>query len=143
MRPETLDSEENLDHFLAAFASCTLPKEQFTHAGHITVAASYLFQSSATQVLPQIRIAIRRFNESVGGANTETAGYHETLTVFWLRIVEAHLNQNQPASRLQATRLAVSAFSSRSGLHKDYYSGDVVQNTIARRQWLQPDLRPL
>ena len=143
MHPETLASEENLAHFLASFAACILPKEQFSHAGHVTVAASYLFQSSAADVLPRIRAAIRAFNESVGGANTETAGYHETLTIFWLRIVENHLAETHPASQLEAARGAVAAFASQSSLFKTYYSGDIVADRTARREWVAPNLRPL
>jgi hypothetical protein len=143
MRPETIDTEENLAGFLAAFAGCSLPKEEFTHAGHVTVAASYLYGSDVAAVLPRIRIEIRRFNESVGGANTETAGYHETLTVFWLRVVDGLLREKQPGSRLEAVRMAVAAFGGRSGLHKEYYSGDVVGNRVARREWVEPDLSAL
>jgi hypothetical protein len=143
MSPETLDSEENLAAFLAAFEGHTLPKTAFTHAAHATVAACYLHTSDAATVLPKIRAAIRSFNESVGGANTETAGYHETLTVFWLRIVDRLLSEKSPASRLQAARLAVANFGEGRGLHTAYYSGDIVNNRIARRQWIEPDLQPL
>jgi hypothetical protein len=143
MSPETLDSEENLAAFLAAFEGHTLPKTAFTHAAHVTVAACYLHASDAATVLPKIRTAIRSFNESVGGANTETAGYHETLTVFWLRIVEASLRQNPSATRLSAARHAVATLGKERTLHTAYYSGDIVANRMARREWIEPDLQPL
>jgi hypothetical protein len=143
MSPETLESEENLTAFLAAFECHTLPKTAFTHAAHVTVAACYLHASDAGEVLPKMRAAISSFNESVGGANTETAGYHETLTVFWLRLVEDLLRQNSPASHLASAQLAVATFGESRGLHKDYYSGDVVTDRRARREWVEPDLQPL
>lgn len=143
MSPETVESEENLAAFLAAFEGHTLSKTAFTHAAHVAVAACYLHASDADAVLPKMRTAIGSFNESVGGANTESAGYHETLTVFWLRLVENLLRRNSPASRLASAQLAVATFGGSRGLHKDYYSGDVVADRRARREWVEPDLQPL
>jgi hypothetical protein len=140
---DPLASEESLAAFVAAFEGHTLPKEAFTHAAHVTVAACYLHGANSDVVLPRIRQAIRSFNESVGGANTKTAGYHETLTVFWLRVVERKLNEVRPASRLEAARQAVAAYGDRRELHAEYYSGDVVKDTNARREWREPDLKAI
>ena len=30
-------------------------------------------------------MCVGRYNEAVGGKNTETSGYHETITVFWIK----------------------------------------------------------
>jgi hypothetical protein len=90
-----------------------------------------------------MRARISAFNLSVGGANTPTSGYHETLTHFWLLIVAELLRQRQPASRLEAAQQAVAAFGQARTLHTLYYSGDVVKDSEARRQWRQPDLLPL
>ena len=143
MDPKTLESDANLAAFLSAFENHTLPKTAFTHAAHVTVAACYLFHSNTAAVLPKMRANIRSFNESVGGANTATAGYHETLTVLWLRLVDRLLRQQNPTSRLHAAQQAVATFGDQRTLHTSYYSGNVVANTQARREWLEPDLQPL
>jgi hypothetical protein len=143
MRKEHLASAETLDRFLQSFEDRTLPKSEFTHGAHLTVAAVYLFDSDAATVLPLMRDRISAFNVAVGGANTSTAGYHETLTRFWLLVVQHHLRSVRPATCLEAARQALAAFGEERALHTRYYSGDVVKDSAARREWRSPDLLPL
>ena len=143
MRHEHLSSDEAFDRFLAGFEAGTLPKAEWTHGAHIAVGASYLFGSGVVSVLPLMRYRISAYNVAAGGANTETSGYHETLTRFWLNIIAAFLHRSAPASRLEAARLAVAEFGQRRSLHTHYYSGNVVTDNFARREWRAPDLQPL
>jgi hypothetical protein len=143
MRLEHLASDEALDGFLSGFETGTLPKTEWTHGAHVAVAASYLFDSDFAAVLPLMRERICAYNLAVGTANTETSGYHETLTHFWLAIVSDFLCNRKPASCLEAVREAVAAFGEERALHKLYYSGDVVRDTAARRRWREPDLLAL
>ena len=129
--------------FLRGFEQGTLAKSEWTHGAHVATAAYYLFDSGFENVLPLMRARIRAFNESVGGANTTTSGYHETHTHFWLLTVVDLLHQCQPASRLEAARQAVAVFGEARTLHTLYYSGDVVKDTAARQQWREPDLLPV
>ncbi len=138
-----LASEKTLDEFLHAFFHHTLPKAQWTHAAHVTVAACLLHKSRVPSVLPVVRNAISSYNLSVGTQNTDTSGYHETLTIFWLRVVAQSLRQSPSASRLQAVRSIVAAYGAERSLHRLYYSRDIVTCTAARRAWVEPDLKPL
>ncbi len=143
MRPEHLATQEALDSFLRGFDQGSPPKSEWTHGAHIAAAASYLLDSNVEVILPLMRARISAYNLAVGGANTATSGYHETLTQFWLLIVAELLRQRQPASRLEAARQAVAIFGEARTLHTLYYSGDVVPDSAARQQWRQPDLLPL
>ena len=143
MRQEHLASPEALDAFLLGFEQGKLAKSEWTHGAHVAVAGYYLFDSNFETVLPLMRTRISAFNLAVGGANTETSGYHETLTHFWLLIVAELLRQRQPTSRFEAARQTVAIFGEARTLHTLYYSGNVVQDTEARRQWRAPDLLPL
>jgi len=138
-----LASEETLDRFLHAFFHHTLPKAQWTHAAHVTVAACLLHQGEVPFVLPVVRDAICSYNLSVGTQNTDTSGYHETLTIFWLKVVAQSLRQSPSPSRLQAVRSIVAAYGAERSLHRLYYSWDIVTCTAARRAWVEPDLKPL
>ncbi len=64
----------------------TLPKAQWTHAAHVAVGSYYAvcYRDSA---LEKTRAGILRYNQAAGTANTETSGYHETLTCFWAGIL--------------------------------------------------------
>jgi hypothetical protein len=140
MRPEHLATPEAFAHFLRGFENGTLPKSEWTHGAHVAAAGGYLFESNVEVVLPQMRARISAYNLAVGGANTPTSGYHETLTRFWLLIVAELLRQRQPLSVLEAARQAVAVFGEARSLHTLYYSGDVVKDSAARQVWRQPDL---
>lgn len=143
MRLEHLASDEALASFLRGFETGTLPKTEWTHGAHIAAAATYLSGSDAATVLPLMRRRIRAYNIAVGGGNSATSGYHETLTRFWLVIVEDFVLRSRPGSPLHAARLAVAQFGEQRSLHAEYYSGNVVQDCEARREWREPDLQPL
>jgi hypothetical protein len=143
MRSEHLASAEAFDLFLRGFEDGTLPKAEWTHGAHVAAAACYLFASNVEAVLPLMRKRISAYNVAVGGANTATSGYHETLTHFWLLIVARFLRDHQPASRFDAVRQTVETFGNERTLHTRYYSGDVVKDSAARREWREPDLLPL
>jgi hypothetical protein len=143
MRPEHLATPQALDSFLHSFEQGMLAKSEWTHGAHVAAAAYYLFDSDFETVLPLMRTRIRTFNESVGGANTPTSGYHETLTHFWLLIVAELLRQQSPSTRLEAAQQAVAIFGQARSLHTLYYSGDLVQDSAARQSWRVPDLLPL
>jgi hypothetical protein len=105
-----LDTEEKLEEFLNVFFRCALPKVEWTHAAHVTLAASLLYEADVNTVLPRVRQAIRSHNEAVGTQNTDSSGYHETLTIFWLRVVAGKLSEVRAGSRLEAVRCAVAAY---------------------------------
>jgi hypothetical protein len=139
-----LASEEALDHFMHSFFDHSLPKAEWNHAGHVAMAAYLLYDSDVDAALPKVRKAIRTYIEATGGRNTASNGYHETLTVFWMRVVAAKLRELQAASRLEAVRGVVAAYGEARRLHTLYYSHDLhAADAVARRQWVEPDLRQI
>jgi len=143
--PET---ESDIDSFLAGFESCTLPKARWTHGAHILTGACYVHAFGRETALTHLRNNIRRYNESVGGKNTETEGYHESITVFWVRILAqmhaagTHTSGAWP-SRSAFAHAAVARFAPQRDLFKSYYSFDLIGSIHARREWVPPDLQPL
>ena len=132
-----LESPQALDAFVAAWESCTLPKSEWTHAAHVAVCAYHAARSPAT-VLETMRDGIRRFNDAVGTPNTDSSGYHETLTRFWCMVIlEAITGIADP---WRAACVAVERFGERRDLHRSFYSFDVVRSVEARRAWIAPDL---
>jgi len=135
-----LASPDDFAAFVFAWHSCRLPAAEFTHAAHVAVAAHTLFHSPEN-ALDHLRTGIRRFNESVGGVNSDTAGYHETLTRLWTVLVSRALAEDShaPATAFDAACIAVHALGHRRDLFRDYYSYDVVASREARRVWVAPD----
>lgn len=123
---------------------CTLPKAQWSHAAHLAAALWLLAERpdiDAPYAMPGI---IRAYNLACGVANTDTGGYHETVTQASLRAVAEYLRQ-QPAHTGLAelcTGLLASPFGDRHWPLK-YWSTDCLFSTLARRQWVEPDLQAL
>lgn len=138
--PPWLASDETLDDFMRGFRSGTFPIAWWTHGAHVAMAATLLWESSVPRALADIREAIRHYNVSQGGQNTESSGYHETLTRLWVGIVAASLAAlPDGADRLTAARHAYRAFARRSGYFRDWYDFDLLKSNDARREWVAPE----
>jgi len=136
-------TESEIDSFLAAFEGCTLPKAEWTHAAHLLTGACYVHSMGREAALKEMRDCVRRYNVSVGGKNTETSGYHETITVMWIYLLDGLLRENPSLPRAQFAALAVERFGTRRDIFRDYYDFDLVASTEARLRWVEPTLKPL
>ena len=84
---------------------------------------------------------IRAYNESTGVANTDTTGYHETITVASLRVARAWL-ADRPEMPLHAALAELLASPhGRSDWLLAYWSRERLFSVIARRAWVDPDLQ--
>lgn len=138
--PPWLASETTLDAFLAGFRDGSFPIASWTHGAHVAMAAAILWDTPVIPALAEIRDAIKHYNVSQGGENTESNGYHETLTRLWVGVVAASLaGVPTESARLGAVRHAYRAFAQRSGYHRDWYAFDVIKSARARREWVAPD----
>lgn len=123
------------DELVRAFHEHTLPKPEWTHEAHVTVCWVTLQEMDAPAALEHLREAIRSYNTSVGTPNTDTDGYHETITRYYVHAVAAL------ARRPLRDVLAHPTCGRTAAL--DHWSREVLFSVDARRQWVEPDLRPL
>lgn len=133
-----LASAEALAAFVAAWEAGTLPKGRWTHAAHVAVGACYTVRYGAA-AFERIKAGILRYNVAVGTPNTETSGYHETLTRFWANVLAKIVDGCE--NPLEAARTAVTMLGWQRDLPRLYYSFDVVLSSEARRKWIPPDLQ--
>jgi hypothetical protein len=140
MLPKT---EAEIDEFIAAFEAGTLPKERWTHAAHLLTGACYVYRLGESAATDKMRACVRRYNEAVGGKNTDTSGYHETITVAWIKLLAKLLRQSAPITRAAFAHLAVQRFESDRRIFDRYYDFDLVNSVDARRRWIPPTLAPL
>lgn len=137
--PPPWDTDESLAAFIKGFEEGTYPKEQWTHQAHVAMAAWYLTGYPLPEATRIIRAAIPAYNVAQGGKNTETSGYHESLTIFWIWIVAGFL-AGLPAfmPRREMVAAAAGRYGAERTLHKRFYEYDVVNDTEARRVWVAP-----
>ena len=76
---------EQAKELVAQFEMCSLPKEKWTHEAHFVMALWYCSHQPIPLAMQSIRNGIKKYNVSIGGANTDDSGYHETITVFYTR----------------------------------------------------------
>ncbi len=121
---------------------CSLPRAEWTHRAHFA-AAFWLLRHPTLDAGRDLPALIRAYNASVGVANTDTSGYHETITRASLRAASAWLVQ-QPPARLEATLAAfLKGPCGRSDWLLRHWSRERLFSTAARRSWIDPDLAPL
>lgn len=136
-------SEAEIEHLIHRFERQQLPKVEWTHEAHLVVAVHYVWNYGLENALPLVREFITRHNTSVGTPNTETEGYHETITRFWLIIVDNYL-KNHPFSSVKDTLDHwFKEDSSKSNYPLVFYSEGNLFSVHARFNWVEPDLKSL
>jgi len=136
-------TELEIDAFLAAFEGCTLPKGRWTHGAHLLTAACYVHAMGQAAAIDRMRTCIKSYNESVGGKNTDTGGYHETITIAWVKLLDGLLREvsgERMPERAEFARLAVERFADDREIFRRYYEFDLASSVEARRTWIQPTL---
>ena len=120
----------------------TLPKAEWTHAAHFA-AAFWLLQQRGAEALCEMPALIRAYNEATGVANTDTGGYHETITVASLRAARAWLAGRPDMKRYAALNELLASEFGRSDWLLEYWSAELLFSTLARREWVEPDRKRL
>jgi hypothetical protein len=126
-------------------AARTLPKPAWTHAAHFAAAVWLVAGQSDLVAERDMPGLIRAYNTATGVANTDSEGYHETITLASLRAVRAFLG-SLPDSRLPlfaaCNALLATDLGKRDWLLA-YWSRERLFSAEARRGWVEPDLAAL
>lgn len=131
-------------HVGEGLIASTLTRPEWTHEAHL--AACLYIVEQRPDVMPEddLPAIIRRFNESVGGINDETRGYHETITQAFIRAVRLFLARTEPGLPLvdKVNGLLTSVEGKRDWPLR-FYSPERLFSVDARLGWIEPDLKPL
>jgi hypothetical protein len=88
-------SSDQVEELVSRFKARTLAKEEWTHEAHLTVGIWFVYHLDFFDALCQIKSGIITLNASFGGINDGNSGYHETLTVFWAKIMAEYIRLNE------------------------------------------------
>ncbi len=132
-----------IDSLIHAFQECSLPRSQWTHAAHLSVGLWYLFYDSEPEAINAVRNGIKRYNSVQGIESTKDSGYHETLTLFWMRIVRGYLaEESRNRSIVHLANGLIAKYADRT-LPFRYYTRDRLMSWEARLNWVEPDIRAI
>ncbi|MEG4113255.1 MULTISPECIES: hypothetical protein [unclassified Microcoleus] len=136
-------SPKEIDSLIHAFQEGSLPRSQWTHEAHLTVALWYLFYDSEQEAINAIRNGIQRYNSVQGIEITQNSGYHETLTLFWVRTIRQCLaDESQNRSIVDLANGLIAKYADRT-LPFRYYTRDRLMSWEARQNWVEPDMRAM
>ena len=139
----TFGTADEILALVRRFEDCTLPREEWTHAAHLTVALWHLLQFDWPEAVARVRARIKRYNAAHGIHPTPTGGYHETLTIFWLRVVRTYLEAERNEARALVHLANELAATHDKGLPLSHYTRERLFSPEARAGWVEPDLKPL
>ena len=142
--PRLYSSDADVAYVGEGLISCTLPRAAWTHEAHLAAAVYLLLVHPEIDLERDIAGLIRRYNESVGGVNSDHEGYHETITRTFLHGIRLFLSR---VDRKQAVHELVNSLLLSNIGRRDwplrYYSRERLFCVEARRAFIAPDLAAL
>ena len=136
-------TESEHQDLIARFHEGTVPASEFTHTAHLVVGLWHAASFEEGSALTRMRTGILRLNAAHGTPNSDTRGYHETITRAYLVLLARFARANADLDgAVLAQALLSSPLAQRDALF-NYYSEDLLMSVAARRDWVEPDLRRL
>ncbi len=137
-------SDEAVAHVGEGLLARTLPREEWTHEAHLAATTYLVLKHPEIDLDIELRGIISRYNESVGGVNSDTGGYHDTITHAYLRGIRLFLSEadtGRPIHNL-VNELLMSPMGRRDWPLR-FWSKERLMSVEARRGWVEPDLRAM
>ena len=143
-RPRFFTTDAEIEHLGEGLLARSLPREEWTHEAHLAATTYLLTHRSDVDLDTELRDIIRRYNESVGGVNSDTEGYHETITRSFLHGVRLFLGEADRDAALHelVNALLRSPMGSRDWPLR-FYSRERLFSVEARRNFVAPDIAAL
>ena len=135
--------ESEIHRIGAGFLDHSLPREDWTHAAHFAATLWLMRYRPEIDLASAMPGMIRSFNEAKGGINSNTSGYHETITQASLRAVRAFHDVNPGLPVFQIVNALMHSNLGNPNWLLEYWTRDRLMSVEARRAWLEPDVKPL
>ena len=137
-------TEINTQRIIDGFWDHSLPAEEWTHMAHLIVGLHTAINHNLDTSINLLRDGISQYNLAAGTKNTDSGGYHETITVFFAHAMQAYVKQFKKGASfdLMVDRLSSTVLIQPSFM-LSFFSKDRLFSVAARRSFMAPDLRPL
>lgn len=136
-------TKAEFEHIIEDFRTKTLPANEWTHKAHLITGLWHVANFDYDEALLKIREGIRTYNEASGGKNTDSSGYHETITVFWVWLLNEffgiYLADNQSFEQVCSAFLK-SKYCDRNAAF-NFYTQEKLLSREARLAFVEPDIQ--
>jgi len=142
--PRLFQDDAEIIHIGEGLIARTLPRPEWTHEAHLATTTYLLTRRPDIDIDKQLPGFIRAYNESVGGVNSDSEGYHETITRVFLhgvRLFLAEADRKEPLHEL-VNELLLSPMGRRDWPLR-FYTPARLFSVEARRNFIPPDIAAL
>jgi hypothetical protein len=143
-RPRFFTSDAEIERIGEGLLARTLPRPDWTHEAHLAATTYLVLRRPDVDLDARLPDIIRQYNESVGGVNSDTEGYHETITRTFLHGVRLFLGEADPKEALHelVNELLLSPMGRRDW-PLSFYSRERLFSVESRRHFVPPDIAAL
>ncbi|MBS3928662.1 MAG: hypothetical protein KGZ65_10440 [Sphingomonadales bacterium] len=134
------DSAEAIRHVGEGLLARTLPRPEWTHEAHLAACAWLVLERPDIAPETDMPEIIRSYNVAAGGENTDSAGYHETLTQLYIKGVRRFLATCEAEGLLAKVNALLASDMAPRDWPLRFYSRELLFSAPARRGWVEPDL---
>ncbi len=139
-----LTREAQIEHVATGFLDATLPKAEWTHTAHFAALLWILRYRPDLNPEKDLPSLIRAYNLATGTENSDTSGYHETITLASITATRAFMARyrgNPPLCEILDQIMASNL--GQSDWLLAHWRRDTLFCVEARRRWVAPDLKAL
>jgi hypothetical protein len=134
-------TDDAVAHVGEGLLACELPREEWTHEAHLAATTYLALKHPEIDLEAELRRIISSYNESVGTPNSDSEGFHETITRAYLRGIRLFLEEADSARPIHelVNELLMSPMGRRDWPLR-FWSKERLMSVEARRGWVEPDL---
>lgn len=134
----TYKTDDEIETLIKRFEKCALMEEEWTHGAHLVVGLWYAQHHDFETATGKMRDGVCTLNVALGGQNTVTSGYHETITVFWMKTIFDYVETAGESSLVALANGLPEKYPSSFPLK--FYSRELLFSPEARAKYIEPDL---
>jgi hypothetical protein len=133
-------NENEILDVVRSFENGTISREKWKHREHLTMAYYYIKNSkSLPEATDKMRVGIFNLLKSFEVDLEKEMPYHETMTRFWMKVVDDFAKTRNGYSVVETTNLILENFGDKD-LPLKFYSRELLFSDKARSEFIEPDL---
>lgn len=125
------------------FRNQTLLKEEWTHHSHLIVALWFVSKYDFYEAVCRLKSGIIQLNAFHKTENTSSSGYHETLTIFWAKIIHLYISSNQQLPLVSLVNNFLNSGLSSRSLPFEFYDKNELLSSEYRCIYGEPKLKEI